>query len=213
MTEFDAQQQRIEAILGNEQQLSFEAVIERFYQHIKAALKLPCEVIGIEDFRWEAYPALIYLYQTDTATALRKTCDQRSPSWEAWFIEEITSRAYAKNRGLTGFEGLVTFYRAQRALTDQLFAKYSYPKLAIENSGGDWDAYRRQILDFLALPFVEDEPVSAKYLRRFVGTYKIVQGSPRRNIFEPFVVALEGQQLVIYDLWWPHQRSYPKRIT
>ncbi len=58
MTEFDAQDQRIEAILGNEQELSFEAVIERFYQHIKASLSLPCDVTGIEDFRWEEYYVL-----------------------------------------------------------------------------------------------------------------------------------------------------------
>ncbi len=58
MTEFDAQEARIDAIFGNEQELSFEAAIERFYQHIKATLSLPCDVTGIEDFRWEEYYVL-----------------------------------------------------------------------------------------------------------------------------------------------------------
>ena len=34
MTEFDAQEARIDAIFGNEQELSFEAAIERFYQYL-----------------------------------------------------------------------------------------------------------------------------------------------------------------------------------
>ncbi len=58
MTEFDAQQARIDAIFGNDQELSFEAAIERFYQHLLRSLKLPCDVTGIEDFRWEEYYVL-----------------------------------------------------------------------------------------------------------------------------------------------------------
>ena len=58
MTEFDAQQARIDAIFGSDEELTFEAAIERFYQHLQQSLKLPCDVTGIEDFRWEEYYVL-----------------------------------------------------------------------------------------------------------------------------------------------------------
>ena len=58
MTESDAQQARIDAIFGNDEELSFEHAIERFYQYLIQSLQLPCNVSGIEDFRWEAYYVL-----------------------------------------------------------------------------------------------------------------------------------------------------------
>ena len=58
MTEFDAQQGRIDAIFGNDEELTFEAAVERFYQHLTQSLQLPCDVTGIEDFRWEEYYVL-----------------------------------------------------------------------------------------------------------------------------------------------------------
>ena len=58
MTDFDAQQARIHAIFGDDEQLNFEQAFERFYQHLQQSLKLPCDVTGIEDFRWEEYYVL-----------------------------------------------------------------------------------------------------------------------------------------------------------
>ena len=58
MTEFDAQQARIDVIFGNDEELSFEQAFERFYQYLTQSLQLPCDVTGIEDFRWEAYYVL-----------------------------------------------------------------------------------------------------------------------------------------------------------
>ena len=49
----DAQWKRIEAIVGDGETVTFEDQVTAFYEHLLRSLKLPCEVTGIEDFRWE----------------------------------------------------------------------------------------------------------------------------------------------------------------
>jgi hypothetical protein len=49
----DIQDNRIRAILGDEEEPVSEEAVKRFYEHLKKNLQLPCEVTGIEDFRWE----------------------------------------------------------------------------------------------------------------------------------------------------------------
>ena len=50
----DPQDTRIEAIVGEESEnLDFNDSIDKFYNHLLKFLQLPCDVTGIEDFRWE----------------------------------------------------------------------------------------------------------------------------------------------------------------
>ncbi len=53
MTQPDAQDLRIEAIIGDDDEISFDDCVDILYNHLKASLQLPCDVTGIEDFRWE----------------------------------------------------------------------------------------------------------------------------------------------------------------
>lgn len=53
--QFDA---RIEGILGDALDLTSEDCVERFYEHLRKGLQLPCKVTGIEDFDWEEYYVL-----------------------------------------------------------------------------------------------------------------------------------------------------------
>ncbi len=50
-----AQNKRIAAILGDIEELDFVETIDSYYEYLKANLKLPCEVTGIEDFSWEEF--------------------------------------------------------------------------------------------------------------------------------------------------------------
>lgn len=51
----DKQDERIKAILGNFEDMDFDETVSTFYQHLETNLLLPCEVTGIEDFRWEEF--------------------------------------------------------------------------------------------------------------------------------------------------------------
>lgn len=55
MAKSDKQTQRIAAILGGASEQTFDRRVEKFYQHLRASLQLPCEVTGIEDFNWEEF--------------------------------------------------------------------------------------------------------------------------------------------------------------
>lgn len=95
-------------------------------------------------------PALIYFFQADVGASLRKTCEARSEWWRNWQIDwKVHNRPYGQKRGLKGFNGYVQLYSEYRALTDRLFANLEIEKLDIENSAGDWDQYKSEILIFI----------------------------------------------------------------
>jgi hypothetical protein len=45
---------------------------------------------------------------------------------------------YCRRRGLAGLDGLIALYKDYRALTDELYARLTVPKLAIETSAHAW---------------------------------------------------------------------------
>jgi hypothetical protein len=51
--DIDKQFERIDQIIGNGKDVRFRDAIVRFYEHLQNTLQLPCEVTGIEDFKWE----------------------------------------------------------------------------------------------------------------------------------------------------------------
>jgi hypothetical protein len=90
-------------------------------------------------------PHLIYFRQDDVEAAIRVVSAQRGKAWLDYQTGWKLSSPYAVRRGLTGLEGLVTLYRAYRAMTDQLFNGLEMPKLCIENSLQEWSKYDRLI--------------------------------------------------------------------
>ena len=58
MARMDAQDARIAKIVGDDEEATFDDCVDKFYQHLKKSLRLPCDVTGIEDFRWEEYYVL-----------------------------------------------------------------------------------------------------------------------------------------------------------
>jgi hypothetical protein len=51
--ELDEQDERVKAILGDREDLDREEALKVYCEHLKNSLRLPCEVTGMEDFRWE----------------------------------------------------------------------------------------------------------------------------------------------------------------
>jgi hypothetical protein len=51
--EDDEQFARINALLGASRKRGFRAQVKVYFEHLRRTLVLPCEVKGIEDFRWE----------------------------------------------------------------------------------------------------------------------------------------------------------------
>ena len=51
----DEQVQRIDIILDGSMKRGFTAAVKVFFEHLRRSLVLPCEVTGIEGFRWEEF--------------------------------------------------------------------------------------------------------------------------------------------------------------
>jgi hypothetical protein len=58
MSRQDEQDKRISKIVGRDEDATFEDGLDKFYEHLTRSLKLPCDVTGVEDFRWEEYYVL-----------------------------------------------------------------------------------------------------------------------------------------------------------
>lgn len=153
------------------------------------------------------HPRLIYLYQDDVTTALRKICARRGGDTEDRLIRNAPESAYGKRCGLQGFDGMASLWREYRAVTDDAFARIAVPKLAIENSAGDWAVYQRTALQFLGLPDDTGANFPVRHPERFAGEYSArVDGVETSCIVlcEDGDLLLDGLPLV-----WPRNRLLP----
>ena len=152
-------------------------------------------------------PVLFYLYQPDYSKTMRRICDYRGERWEKWLIERSEKSAFAQNRKLKGFDGMIQFWVKLRAIAEDIFAGLDIPKLSIDNSEREWSQYYREICDFLSIPLSIYAP-SEDELSRFAGTYTDFHGGTVKE----FTICLEDGELVIHDFsWlWPINRLIPK---
>ncbi len=153
-------------------------------------------------------PRLIYFYQQDIGQALRRVCSMRGKQIEQSYVGRVARSPYGWGRGLSGFTGLVTYWQEYQTLADQLYGRIDCAKLSIENSGGDWPAYRRQVASFLDLCSAEAVSTPTDYLARFVGTYSGYDGDEACEA----EVALEQGHLYVCGLppLWPRNRLLSK---
>jgi hypothetical protein len=121
-------------------------------------------------------------------------------------IHRVRESPYGKRNGLTGFDGLVTYWANYSGFTDELYAQLSLTGLHVRNASEKWLSCRREILDFLSLPQSEDA-VAQPDLTRFVGDYGI-EGD---NADQTWEVTLEGDELLACGLpgVWPRVRLLP----
>jgi len=87
MSKYDDQEKRWEAILGNSPEGTQEEAIAAYFTHLKANLKLPCEVKGTEDFRWEE-PYVIGGWSQEEYKRLKKTQPSYSDKYDLLDIEQ-----------------------------------------------------------------------------------------------------------------------------
>ena len=87
MSKYDEQMKRWEAILGDMDEESFEEALDVFFRCWKKNLHLPCEVTGIEDFRWEE-PYVIGGWSEEEYERLKKTQPSYTDKYDLLDIEQ-----------------------------------------------------------------------------------------------------------------------------
>ncbi|SFS70961.1 hypothetical protein [Paenibacillus sp. BC26] len=117
------------------------------------------------------HPHVIYFHQKDIGNALARIFARRQGDTESQFIEATTRSKYGQAHQLRGIEGTVAYWKAYRAITDEMFERLNTDKLSIDNSDGVWPEYELLILSFLGLESGLDVEVVSEELQRFAGVY------------------------------------------
>ena len=86
MSKSDRQFERIGAIVGGDNDETFEQAVDRFLKYLETHLQLPCEVTGVEDFRWEERYVIGGWSQTEYK-ALKKTQPSYTDRYQLLAIE------------------------------------------------------------------------------------------------------------------------------
>jgi hypothetical protein len=137
MSKFEEQMKRCEAILGDTFHGTQEEAINAFLKHLKANLQKPCEVTGIEDFRWEE-PYVLGGWSQAEYKRLKKTqpsytdkyelLDIEQGEWSEWmmFSEDIAAHVRRKSDGKEFDLGLAELRATDKKSPNfQLFDDYS----------------------------------------------------------------------------------------
>ena len=98
MADEDEQDCRIEAIVGDDEDLDFHKGVKRFFKYLKAHLQLPCEVTGIEDFRWEE-PYILGGWDRKEYQQLKKTQPSYTERFELEKIKHGTASEWMLYQG------------------------------------------------------------------------------------------------------------------
>ena len=127
----DPQDIRIREILGNEEAPVRKKTVERFCKYLKKNLRLPFEVVGMEDFRWEEFYVIgpgdpeEYKQLKKTQPSYRDRYDfleielKAHSEWMLFAGEDIGALVRRKSDGLEFYLGL-----AELEATDQKSANY-----------------------------------------------------------------------------------------
>ena len=134
----DTRDKRIAAILGEIEDLDFDETIDTFYEYLKGNLTLPCEVTGVEDFRWEE----IYVFgpgDQEKYRQLKKSCPSYSDryklldivrnaqsTWAMFYGQDIGACVQRISDGKKFLLGLSELKATDKRLREyQLLADYS----------------------------------------------------------------------------------------
>jgi thymidylate kinase len=115
-------------------------------------------------------PAVIHFFQKDVKKAVRLNFERRGDEWKNFIISRDEKGLFFKNRNLSGEEGFVKFFEEMSDIALRLYDGLYFAKIKIENSGQDWNEYRKKITDFLKIKQYEEE-LYDKDFKDFYGEY------------------------------------------
>jgi hypothetical protein len=148
-------------------------------------------------------PTLVYLARRDPDAALRALGESRGLSWLLHHAGSSDGYAFTQARGLSGFDGLFSYWRAHAALCDRIVEAIDVPKLVLDVTPDGWAERRRQICDFVDVPFADEPAPDAAELERIAGRYR----DGRREV----TVEVVGGRAVMRTVFWAASALLPVR--
>ncbi|MEW6236331.1 MAG: hypothetical protein AB1656_13170 [Candidatus Omnitrophota bacterium] len=140
----------------------------------------------------ELHPILIYLYQDDIAQALHRINEKRGGEFYRFLIAKFSETPLGKKRKIDNVNKIVEAFQHFREFMDALYEQFPQRKLAIENSQGDWDEYRRRIGDFLGIDNIDHPSHPINNWADFAGRYREIHSG------QEWIVAV-GDDFLYFD--------------
>jgi hypothetical protein len=148
----------------------FQDILNQFF-------KLDTDKHSIRDFYKKLFkiisslnPVVIYLYKKNVDKAVKNSFLLRGNSFKEFLVGKCENLLFCKNRNLIGGSGIIQMWYDLINLTFDILDKVDFRKIKIENSDGDWDRYRKQILSLLDIQFI-DEILFEPAFKVFCGFY------------------------------------------
>lgn len=114
------------------------------------------EIIAVHRLVWKELvllsPALIFLYQDDPGTALRRLYRLRSKELVEKDIRATSQYPWFQSRGLNGIDGWIQFFAAWQVVAGKLYDDWPFLKIKISNPHDDWTITHQQMHHFLQVP-------------------------------------------------------------
>jgi hypothetical protein len=148
-------------------------------------------------------PALVYLGQQDPEAAFRAIGERRGMAWLLHHIQASAGFAFTRERGLSGFDGLLAYWRAHAEVCGVIVDRLDLPKLMLDVGPDGWAERRRRICDFVGVPYEDDPTPNAADVARVTGRY----GDGRHEV----TVGVVDGRLVLRGVLWSMNALLPVR--
>lgn len=162
-------------------------------------------------------PWLIYLRPRDASAALQRATRSRYAGLLGEYIARNEQSVYGRERGHSGYDGLVEFWDHFLRLSDRLVAEFEARKVTVDTSGPDWASHYGAIRAFLQQSGMQLPAEGASWaglspaeLSRYEGVYS----RTRDNGTAEFEIRLVDGVLTVFGLapylWDAGNRLLPK---
>ena len=148
-------------------------------------------------------PALVYFAEGDPDAAFRTISERRGMAWTLHHVAASDGMAWAKARALSGFDGLLAYWREHARICDTAVTRLGMRTLSVAPEVRDWPTRRRHIAEFLGLSWPPTPVVAVTALSRYLGHYRSATGHQVR-------VSSSGDDLVMEGLLWWRNRLLPR---
>jgi hypothetical protein len=116
---------------------------------------------------------LVYFFQENQANFIRNMIHKRGGAdFLKQKYEQHKAEPFYVNRNHTGSELHVDFLTEYAELAHQVFDRYKWSSISIENSEEKWVSYQQNLLNDLNLTYVPDPTVNQEDLKKYVGKYR-----------------------------------------
>ncbi|MFT4415907.1 hypothetical protein ACLM5H_18770 [Fredinandcohnia humi] len=93
-------------------------------------------------------PVLIYLNQENIEETINRVRKERSPEWFDFVSRYFTQQEFGKNRGLSGFDGVISYLTSRKEAEKMLLDLLPMETRIIDNSTYDWKKVNQEISRF-----------------------------------------------------------------